>query len=227
MKLYRSCLVLISTFSTLFAFECANVYNVNGCEEVFFDLGDEMSISQYKVIYDSDQDRVSDKLDKCPDTPLRVDVDKYGCKIPKVYTAKSALPKSIKTKKEDKVLEAVKETLVVQVMTLKINFARNRAEVLKDYESVVKEFAVFLKSNPEYKAEIVGHTDSRGDYTTNLELSKSRSNVVMEMLISFGVKADRLSTDGVGSSTPVATNSTIAGRAKNRRIEVTLTKEAL
>jgi outer membrane protein OmpA-like peptidoglycan-associated protein len=80
----------------------------------------------------------------------------------------------------------------------------------------------------EDKALLVeGHTDSRGSEATNLALSRSRADAVAAYLITHGVPAERVTTAGLGSSRPVADNSSAEGRADNRRVEIVIqTREA-
>lgn len=205
----------LGLMSSLQAVECTKNYNKAGCNEVSFNLGSEMSLEQYRVVYDDDQDGVSNTIDKCLNTPLNTLVDNQGC--------------SKVVKKEEKVIQAVdetvKETKVVEVMTLNVHFDFSKYNLLAKYKSEVSEFADFLTKNPSYNAEIVGHTDSSGLYTKNLLLSQSRAQTILEALVDLGIDKSRLTSRGVGSSESIATNTTKEGRAQNRRIEVTLTKE--
>lgn len=65
-----------------------------------------------------------------------------------------------------------------------------------------------------------GHTDSTGPDAYNQKLSERRANSVKEYLVSRGVPADRIYTEGKGEAEPVATNATREGRAQNRRVEI-------
>ena len=66
----------------------------------------------------------------------------------------------------------------------------------------------------------VGHTDSIGTEAYNLALSKRRSDAIKQYLVSKGIEANRIYTEGKGESQPVADNRTAEGRQKNRRVEV-------
>ena len=82
--------------------------------------------------------------------------------------------------------------------------------------------ADFLAKQPEAKIQIAGHTDSQGSDAFNLDLSARRAQSVGAYLISTGVNANRISSVGRGETAPTATNDTAAGRAINRRVEVTI-----
>jgi len=66
----------------------------------------------------------------------------------------------------------------------------------------------------------VGHTDSIGTEAYNLKLSERRANAVKAYLVSKGIDPNRIYTEGKGKAHPVASNSTAAGRAQNRRVEI-------
>jgi peptidoglycan-binding protein ArfA len=69
---------------------------------------------------------------------------------------------------------------------------------------------------------LVGHTDNSGNDAVNIPLSSNRAKAVADNLISQGVTSDRVTSNGVGSSQPVAPNDTPAGRAQNRRVDINL-----
>ncbi|MFP4252638.1 MAG: OmpA family protein [Guyparkeria sp.] len=68
----------------------------------------------------------------------------------------------------------------------------------------------------------VGHTDSIGTEEYNQGLSERRAATVKDYLVDQGVSSDKIETEGMGETNPVATNKTREGRAKNRRVEITV-----
>jgi len=104
-----------------------------------------------------------------------------------------------------------------------IRFGPNSASLTDESQGIVQQVAGVLQQIPEAKIQIGGHTDSRGDYNYNVELSTSRANAVRDRLVELGVGADRLAVKGFGPDNPIATNDTREGRASNRRIEFQIT----
>lgn len=106
--------------------------------------------------------------------------------------------------------------------TLKIHFKTGSA-VIQDYSmSQVLNFANFLLRHKGSFVKIVGHTDNVGGDAYNMSLSHRRAKSVANKLVEYGVSTSRISTMGMGESSPIASNQTEAGKAKNRRIEAIL-----
>ena len=76
-----------------------------------------------------------------------------------------------------------------------------------------------MKETPSLKIKIIGHTDNDGDDEKNIALSKKRAAAVKTKLITMGIAAGRLQTDGKGEKEPVADNETTDGKAANRRVQ--------
>ena len=107
-----------------------------------------------------------------------------------------------------------------KLVTYGIYFDVNKDVVKPESYGTLKDIAAVLNEVPDVKVKIVGHTDSVGDDAKNMDLSKRRAAAVKaELAKSFGVNADRLVTDGLGESKPVAPNDTPVNKALNRRVE--------
>ena len=104
--------------------------------------------------------------------------------------------------------------------TTGILFDINSANIKPESYGVLKDIANVLTENATVKVKIIGHTDSDGDDAGNLALSKKRSESVKETLSKdFGIDKARLETDGKGETVPASPNTTIEGKANNRRVE--------
>lgn len=107
-----------------------------------------------------------------------------------------------------------------KLVTYGIYFDVNKDVVKPESYGTLKEIATILNEVPDVKVKIFGHTDADGDDAKNMDLSKRRAvSVKAELVKSFGVNADRLETDGLGETKPVAPNDTPVNKALNRRVE--------
>ncbi|MFN2440748.1 MAG: OmpA family protein [Chitinophagaceae bacterium] len=105
-------------------------------------------------------------------------------------------------------------------VTSGINFDVNSDKIKPDSYGILKEVATVLKENEAVKIKIIGHTDSDGDDSKNMELSKKRAASVKNVLANeFQISSSRMETDGKGESAPISKNDTPAGKAQNRRVE--------
>ena len=82
--------------------------------------------------------------------------------------------------------------------------------------------AMVLKEYPKTAVNVIGYTDSTGGHDLNMRLSQQRADSVASALITQGVDASRIRTQGLGPANPIASNSTAEGKAQNRRVEITL-----
>jgi len=89
--------------------------------------------------------------------------------------------------------------------------------------ALVKDIALTLTHNPTWTLQINGHTDSIGNAAYNQKLSAARAKSVADALIKRGIAATRLQTAGLGFTQPKGDNSTLEGRAFNRRVELVRT----
>ena len=100
-----------------------------------------------------------------------------------------------------------------------IRFDTNSAAIHPEGVAVLDQVFRILATAPTVAVDITGHTDTDGDAKDNLDLSKRRAAAVKQFLVSRGIKAERLETEGFGSTKPVAPNDTPENKARNRRIE--------
>ena len=109
---------------------------------------------------------------------------------------------------------------------LKINvpsdagFASDSAQLNPKLHPALDQLAASLVQNPTETVQIIGYTDSTGGDSVNYPLSQNRAQSVESYLISRGVQPQRITTQGLGSQSPVASNDTAEGRALNRRVEI-------
>jgi len=101
-----------------------------------------------------------------------------------------------------------------------IYFDTGKADVKPESEPTLKEIAKLLQQSPKLQLFVVGHTDNVGTLNSNMELSKLRAEAVVKALGRYGIDAKRLHPVGVGPLSPVSSNKTEEGRAKNRRVEL-------
>jgi chemotaxis protein MotB len=118
--------------------------------------------------------------------------------------------------------------LVIQLLTDKVFFDSGQAVIKPHAETLVAKIAAVIRDERTHPIEVEGHTDSEpvrgGRYSSNFALSGDRAAAVVDDFVGQGVLARRLSLRGLAYTEPIATNSTPQGRAKNRRVEVVLTR---
>lgn len=102
-----------------------------------------------------------------------------------------------------------------------IFFDTGKSDVKTESADALKAIADYLNTNRTQKVLVVGHTDNTGNFDMNIKLSKDRANAVIEKLTSeYAVDIEQLKPYGVGPVSPVTSNSTEQGRARNRRVEI-------
>lgn len=101
-----------------------------------------------------------------------------------------------------------------------VSFDVGRSAIKPNFAPILNQFATSLNQNPVTTVTIIGHTDSTGSDAINHPLSMDRANAARDYLVSRGVAATRIATDGRGSREPIADNNTQQGRDKNRRVEI-------
>jgi outer membrane protein OmpA-like peptidoglycan-associated protein len=98
-----------------------------------------------------------------------------------------------------------------------IQFTTNSFELNPNAQAIVEGFAEYLRTRPELRVEVQGHTDDVGDDAANLALSARRAEAVRNGLLRAGIEASRLQAKGYGEKRPLVPNATDEARQKNRR----------
>lgn len=148
-------------------------------------------------IPDTDGDGVNDEEDKCPSRPGPA--SNMGCPL----IAKEVI---------DKINFAAKNVF----------FSTASFKLLPKSFKSLNEVANLMKADESLLLQIDGHTDSQGSNEYNHTLAHNRAKSVKDYLVSKGVAESRTTSSGYGEEKPVADNKTAAGRAKNRRTEMTV-----
>ncbi|MDR2885414.1 MAG: OmpA family protein [Rikenellaceae bacterium] len=139
-------------------------------------------------------------------------MDKQQAELEKIQNAK------VEQVTDANGLQAIKVTFDGGIL-----FATGQAALTANSKTALGNFATSLLQNPDTNVTIYGHTDSTGSRATNEKLSADRANSVSAYLVSKGVASSRMTTQGLASDQPVASNDTAEGRAQNRRVEIYIT----
>jgi outer membrane protein OmpA-like peptidoglycan-associated protein len=164
------------------------------------------------IALDSDGDGVPDNVDKCPGTPKGVPADATGCMI--LFQREAAPPQPGAPPRPG--APPPRPTLILRG----VNFRTGSSVLTPDSYAVLNQVAASLLANRDIRIEIAGYTDNTGPIGVNLRLSQSRAAAVRAYLARKGVTPTRMLARGYGSRGPVASNTTTAGRAQNRRVEL-------
>jgi len=188
---------------------------------------DVKGIAKYQgcPIPDTDKDGINDEEDKCPTVP---GVARYqGCPIPDgdgdgVNDEEDKCPTRPGPVSNQGCPEIAKEVIEkVNYAAKNVFFATGSYKLLSKSYKALNDVASLMKADESLMLDIDGHTDAVGSEESNQVLSENRAKSVKDYLVSKGVAESRLFSTGYGESKPVADNNTAAGRAKNRRTEMT------
>jgi outer membrane protein OmpA-like peptidoglycan-associated protein len=135
----------------------------------------------------------------------------------KMDKAAEDLQRDMKNARVERVGEGIKITFDSGIL-----FDTNSANLRPASEADVAKMAAVLQKYPDTNVLIEGHTDNTGSDAINQPLSERRAQAVATSTIAKGVAASRITTQGYGSSQPVADNSTAEGKQANRRVEVAI-----
>ena len=106
-------------------------------------------------------------------------------------------------------------------------FSTGKADLNTDARIALAKLSGIVLNYPSLKLSIGGYTDSTGTADLNMKLSQARADSVLDYLMSQGLDSSGLSAEGYGMDDPVADNSTVQGRRKNRRVEIVVSGEVI
>ncbi len=101
-----------------------------------------------------------------------------------------------------------------------VTFETDSAQLTIYARRILDNIAEDLRAAPGDTVRVHAHTDSRGSETYNLGLAQRRAKSVEEYLLAAGISQARLASEGFGEMQPIASNETVEGRARNRRVEL-------
>ncbi len=173
---------------------------------------------------DSDGDGIADNLDKCPRAAGLAIYD--GCPDSDgdgIHDGRDRCPNSpgsVATNGCPEISQADRETLDIAMRS--VEFDTGRSTLKSESSAILNQIADIMRRYPDYNLSIAGHTDNTGSARANQELSERRAKACYEFLIARGVSSNRMNYAGYGESKPIADNSSLKGRALNRRTEFSL-----
>jgi outer membrane protein OmpA-like peptidoglycan-associated protein len=177
---------------------------------------------------DSDRDGVVDTADQCPNTPAGETVNPRGCTrdtdgdgVPDGRDHCGSTPAGEKI--DENGCPILFKKGARSVILRGVTFQTGRATLSPEGRDVLRDIASQLVENPEYRIQISGHTDNTGSRAANLRLSLARARTVETFLEANGVPPMQLTAKGFGPDVPITANTTVAGRARNRRVELNRT----
>lgn len=147
---------------------------------------------------DSDKDGVPDHQDKCPTIPGKA--GNNGCPVQPTKAQLAVISDGIKN----------------------LTFETGKSVIQPSSFPALDNLAQMLVDNETFNFRIEGHTDNVGNPEANMQLSQERAAAVKSYLVTKGVAANRITATGYGDTKPVVSNETSAGKAKNRRVDMTV-----
>jgi len=215
--------------------EVAGLAEFNGCADTDGDgvsddkdnCPNEAGVAALNGCPDADNDGIANAEDNCPNEAG--DAANDGCPWPdtdgdSVLDKDDECPNEAGTVANNGCPEAPNADVQAQLTSYArtINFSSGKADIEDAANETLQAIVAILKEYPKANFVVEGHTDSTASEKFNQKLSEERAAKVVNFLTSNGVDASRLSSVGFGETSPIASNDTSEGRARNRRVEVKL-----
>ncbi len=203
---------------------------------------DVAGLAKLKGCPDSDGDGVTDNDDRCADTKKGYKVDAYGCPFdtdkdgvideeddcPTVFgpSDSKGCPVKVVEKKIEELQELTIEQVEIQnIKVASVHFVSNKSYLTDYSKAIMDKLVKIMNNNPDFRVNIFGFADSRGEEGHNIVLSQDRVKTASDYLTSKGISKDRMiQQKAFGEAKPIASNATEEGRLKNRRVEFELFK---
>lgn len=193
--------------------DVAGVASLQGCPDKDGDgikdsddeCPEQAGTAEFKGCPDTDGDGIRDKDDKCPNE--KGVAARQGCPEPKVEAVE---------------IKKVEEKLKMSAQ--RIQFQTGSAIILKQSNTELDKVVDIMKQYPGSNFSIEGHTDNVGNAAANKKLSQDRANAVRKYFTDKGIDESRLKATGYGAEKPIKPNTTVAGQAANRRVEIHLSE---
>lgn len=118
--------------------------------------------------------------------------------------------------------EAEAQAKQISIVLQGVHFEHSSIEPIfnKDADEALTNLRTYLEQHPEKQLVLTGHTDNTGSAASNMVWGQKRAEAYQNALLKLGFNPDQIITESKGQTEPIATNSTEAGRAKNRRVEM-------
>ena len=130
--------------------------------------------------------------------------------------------KNVQKKKNKIDIEVEKTPAGIKLSIQNLQFKPDSAELLDSEKGRLAQIAEILKTVPSAKLLVEGHTASTGNPTGEMKLSVERANAIASSLIKLGINSENFICRGFGGTKPLFDNKTPEGKAKNRRVEITI-----
>jgi outer membrane protein OmpA-like peptidoglycan-associated protein len=138
--------------------------------------------------------------------------------------AKDASLVQLKPDYADLNAQSTDDGMLVSLTESDLNFPKGGAALPSKRPASLEKVAEFLDRHRNLLVLLQGHTDSLGNAARNLALSEQRAIAVKAALVDLGIAQDRIRTEGMGETKPIASNDTAQGRSRNRRVDLYLTE---
>ncbi len=183
-----------------------------GATGEFWVLNDPANPLMLKFHYVEKRSEIVAKLEEASKGRLKIPMREYALEVVRIsWPGADTAPSAIEQQLEDDGRAEV----------YGIYFDFGKATLKPESAPVLKDIAAVLGKNPSWTLDVEGHTDNVGTAARNQTLSEARAAAVKAALVAeYGIEAGRLAPAGFGASKPVETNDTLAGRARNRRVEL-------